>query len=173
MDLKDIHNLKVKRIFSISSLGDSISSNPGEPLRRWGEEPGRVLKQRAGRLNIKWLSLIKENQISQVKEFCTFLCIEKYKSPGSLKSFLWYEGIYLGPISCVVPSWVSSVLNIRSSYSLMAARWQVFSSSWFHRAHQLTIRGVCNCWWLWHPLFTDNGRKYFTSQGKKIHDEEL
>ena len=78
MDLKDIHNLKVKRIFSISSLGDSISSNPGEPLRRWGEEPGRVLKQRAGSLNIKWLSLIKENQISQVKEFCTFLCIEKY-----------------------------------------------------------------------------------------------
>ena len=23
------------------------------------------------------------------------------------------------------------------------------------RAHQLTILGDDNCWWLWHPLFTD------------------
>ena len=77
MDLKDIHNLKVKRIFSISSLGDSISSNPGEPLRRWGEEPGyiEVLQQRAGSLNIKRLLAKKENQISQVKEFRAFLCM--------------------------------------------------------------------------------------------------
>ena len=23
------------------------------------------------------------------------------------------------------------------------------------KAHQLTIADSCNCWWLWHPLFTD------------------
>ena len=23
------------------------------------------------------------------------------------------------------------------------------------RVHQLTFRGVCYCWWLWHPLLTD------------------
>ena len=27
------------------------------------------------------------------------------------------------------------------------------------KAHQLTIHGGCNRWWLWHPLFTVNGRK--------------
>ena len=32
----------------------------------------------------------KENQTFQVKEFCTFLCMERCKSLGSLKSFLAY-----------------------------------------------------------------------------------
>ena len=52
-------------------------------------EPGyiEVLQQRAGRCNVKRLLLIKESQISQVKEFSTFLCMGGYKS---LKSFLWY-----------------------------------------------------------------------------------
>ena len=26
------------------------------------------------------------------------------------------------------------------------------------KAHQLTIHGGCNHWWLWHPLFTDMAR---------------
>ena len=38
--------------------------------------------------NIKRLLLIKENQISQVKEFSAFLCMGRCKSLGSLKSFL-------------------------------------------------------------------------------------
>ena len=65
-------------IFSTSSLGGSISSNPERTaLRRREEEPGctEVLWQRAASLNIKRLLIIKENQISQVKEFTTFLCI--------------------------------------------------------------------------------------------------
>ena len=42
----------------------------------------------AGSQNVKRLSLIKENQISQIKEFSAFLCMERCKSLGSLKSFL-------------------------------------------------------------------------------------
>ena len=65
------------RTFRTSSPGDSISSEPERSaLRRQGEEPGYtdVLEQGAGGLNIKRLLLIKENQISQGKEFSTFLC---------------------------------------------------------------------------------------------------
>ena len=66
-------------IFRTSSLGESISSNPERTApRRQGEEPDyiKVLQQRAGSLNVKRLLLIKENQIYQVKEFSTFLCME-------------------------------------------------------------------------------------------------
>ena len=38
--------------------------------------------------NIKRLLLIKENQISQVKEFTIFLCMGRCNSLGSFKSFL-------------------------------------------------------------------------------------
>ena len=61
-------------MFRTCSPGDNISSNPERTaLRRQGEEPGyiEVLQQKAGNLNIKRL-LIKENQISQVKEFRLF-----------------------------------------------------------------------------------------------------
>ena len=58
-------------IFRTSSPGGSISSNPERIApRRGGGEPGyiEVLQQKAGIQNIKRLLLIKENQISQVKE---------------------------------------------------------------------------------------------------------
>ena len=80
-------------IFRTSSLGDSISSKPERTApRRWAEEPGciEVLQQSAGSQNIKRLLLIKENQISQVKKFSAFLCMERCKSLGFLQSFLWY-----------------------------------------------------------------------------------
>ena len=63
-------------ILDLPSLGDSISSDPERTaLRRGGEEPGsiEVLQQRAGSLNVKRLFLIKENQVSQVKEFSACL----------------------------------------------------------------------------------------------------
>ena len=66
--------LYLVEIFRTSSQGGSISSNTERTaLRRQGEEPGyiEVLQQKAGNLNIKRL-LIKENQISQVKEFRLF-----------------------------------------------------------------------------------------------------
>ena len=34
--------------------------------------------------------IVKENEISQVKEFSSFLCMGRCKSLGSLKSFLSY-----------------------------------------------------------------------------------
>ena len=67
-------------IFRTSSPGDSISSDPERTApRRRGEEPGytEVLQQRAGSLNIKRLLLLKENQLSQVKESSSFLCMGK------------------------------------------------------------------------------------------------
>ena len=76
-------------------------------LRRQGEEPGYIeaLEQKAGNLNIKGLLLIKESQMSQVKEFSAFLCMRRCKSLGSLKPFLWYASQLLGPVACVFTSW--------------------------------------------------------------------
>ena len=37
---------------------------------------------------------------------------------------------YLGPVSCVFTSWVSSGLTLGSDCSTMAARWQVLFPSW-------------------------------------------
>jgi len=59
-------------IFRTSNLGDSFSSISGRTnLRRRGEEPGyiEVFQKEASSLNIKRLLLVKENQITQVKEF--------------------------------------------------------------------------------------------------------
>ena len=97
MNLKIFTTLKFRvtfysvRMFETSSPGDSTSSNRERTaLRRGGEEPGYIeaLQQWAGSLNIKRLLLIKENQLSQVKEFSTFLCVGRCKSLGLLKSCL-------------------------------------------------------------------------------------
>ena len=80
-------------MFRTPSPEDSISSDPKRiALRRQGEEPGyiEVLQQRAGSLNIKRVLLVKENQISQIKELSAFLHMGRCKSLGSLKSFLLY-----------------------------------------------------------------------------------
>ena len=62
--------------YSVGSF--RTSSNSERPaLRRQEEEPSylEVLQQRAGSLNVKRLLLSKENQVSQVKEFSTLLCM--------------------------------------------------------------------------------------------------
>ena len=68
------------------SLEDSISGN-SEKLLQGGEvgRPGyiEVFNKGADRLNVKRLLL-------QVKEFSVFLCMGRYRSLGSLKSFIWY-----------------------------------------------------------------------------------
>ena len=56
---------------------------------------------------------------------------------------------YLGPLSCVFTSWVSSWLTVRDGYSLMAAKWQILSSFLsFLRAHWLVLMTMTS-------LFTD------------------
>ena len=86
--------LDLKRwFFRLQAQETSISSDPKRTvLRRWGEEPGytEVLQQRAGSLNIRRSLLIKKDQISQVKEFSSFLCMGRCKSLGSLKSLFLY-----------------------------------------------------------------------------------
>ena len=60
------------RILRTSSLGGSISSNPERTtLRRRGDEPDyiQVLQQKLGNQEHQRLLLMKENQISQIKEF--------------------------------------------------------------------------------------------------------
>ena len=74
------------------------------------------------------------------------------KNMDSLKPFL-HALSYLGPVSCVFTSWISSGLTIGSGCSLMAARWQIFFVSFLSsfRAHQLTLRGGCNWRRWWYP----------------------
>ena len=78
-------------IFRTSSLGDSISSDPERTItEKKGEEPNCIeaLQQSAGRLNTKRLLLIRENRITQVKEFSAFLCMGRSKTLGLLESFI-------------------------------------------------------------------------------------
>ena len=79
-------------IFRTLGLGDSISNDyERTALRRQEEQPGytEALQQRASSLNIKRLLLIKENRISQIKEF-SILCMGRCKNLCSLTSFLSY-----------------------------------------------------------------------------------
>ena len=76
-----------------SSLGDSSSDDQersvSEEVQR-GARLCRCLLQGAGNMNIKRLLLIKENQISCIKEFSALLCMERCKHSGLLKSALSY-----------------------------------------------------------------------------------
>ena len=69
-------------------LGYSISDNSGRLLQRGkgvegSQDMQRFLQQKPGSQNIKRLLLIKNNQISQVNEFSTSLCMRRCKSLGS------------------------------------------------------------------------------------------
>ena len=70
---------------------------------------------------------------------------------------------FLGPVSCIFTSWVSSGWTLGSGCSVMAATWQVCLVSFlsFLRAHQLTLGGGCTTvtsFVYWY------GRQYFISQ---------
>ena len=136
--LKNIHDLKVESyifylvgVFRAASLGDNVSVAPERTaLRRGGEEPGyiEVLQQRADSMNIKILMLMKENQISQVKQFSTFLCRGRWESLGLLK---YMHLSCLGPVPYfLILIFLSWGLTIGSGCSLMAATWQLFFPSW-------------------------------------------
>ena len=87
-----MHNLKVENYVY---LADFLRTQAGEvasqiAVRNYSkevrEEPGYI-----GGFATKTsedLPLVKENQMSQVNEFSTFLCMGRCKSLGSLKSFL-------------------------------------------------------------------------------------
>ena len=75
-------------IFRTWSTGDSISSNTERTALRWAVGEARLYRSYAK--NAKSWLLFKENQIPQVKEFSTFLCMGRCKGLGSLKACLWY-----------------------------------------------------------------------------------
>ena len=86
----------------------------------------------------------KPRRVSQVKKFCTFLCLGRCKSQGSLKLFPWCV-IQLSGACDPVFSRVCSRFTIGSGCNLMTARWQVFSFLSWLGVHQLTLEGF-NCW---------------------------
>ena len=117
--------------FRTSSQADSVSSNPERTaLRKQGEDPCymEVLRQRADSLNIKRSLIMKENQISRVKEFSAFLCMGRCKRLGSRKSVLSFAqrsgaGILFSP----------PYLPHGSPWGVAAVwrcLWQGFSPSW-------------------------------------------
>ena len=84
----------------------------------------RSLQQGAGSLNIKRLLLNKEKQVSQIKKFSTFLCMERCKSLDSMKSFLSHASqLSAASIPCFF-----SVLTTVSGCSPRVARSQVLFS---------------------------------------------
>ena len=97
---KKMHNLRVMfysaDIWRTLSLGHSISDNAEKLFRRgkWGARIYRdFCNKRPGSWTIKGLLLIKENEITQIKEFSAFLCMGRCMSLGSLKSFLFLKNI--------------------------------------------------------------------------------
>ena len=80
-------------------------------------------------MNIKQLLLIKENQISQVKEFSAFL--SKGRAWAHWNHSFHMHLSYLSPVFCVFHILSSSVLTVGSGCSLMAARLhRYFLPSW-------------------------------------------
>ena len=71
---------------------------------------------------------MKENQITQVKEFSAFLRMGRCKSLGPLKSFLSYTPQLAGAsvLWFHILDLLSSELTTESGCSLMAASWQGF-----------------------------------------------
>ena len=89
-----------------------------------GEESSYI--ELCNQKQVVWISeiclWIKENQISQVKEFSAFVCMVRCKSLDSLKSFFSYDLSFLGTVSCVFHILSSSMLTVGSGWSLVAAR---------------------------------------------------
>ena len=97
----------------------------------WGRWPAyiEVLQQRAGGLNIRGLLLVKENQISQVKEFSTSLCMGRWESLGSPKSFLWYAPQLFGA-SILFRSYFGSPRKVPIPFVRGLLSHSLESSSW-------------------------------------------
>ena len=76
-------------IFRTLSLRQHLKQPQGNYSKDVSGELGYigVLQQRTSSLEHQKI-MLKENQISQVKEFSTFLCMGRCRNLGSLKSFL-------------------------------------------------------------------------------------
>ena len=120
--------------FRTSSLGTTSQVTLKELLWGgwgWGER-GSVHTEVCNKGQVVWTSKvvlwIKENQIPQVKEFSTFLCLGLCKCLGLLKSLLSYAS-QLSGASTLFSLHFSSVLTTGSGCSPMASGLQVCFSS--------------------------------------------
>ena len=97
-----------------------------------GDEGGariyRVLQQKAGSLNFKRL-LLKKTRYLKWRNLVLFYIWEDARVWAHWNHSFDVHLSYLGPVSCVCTSWVSSELIVGSGCSLMAARWQAFFPS--------------------------------------------
>ena len=97
-----------------------------------------------------------DSQLTEPPEISALLCMGRYKSLGSLKSFLWCASQLSGAsILCFLILRDSSGTLLGCMQQLIP-RWRPFfvsvlSSLWAH--HQGSYYVVA--WWQWHPLFTD------------------
>ena len=84
------------------SLGNS-NSNISERLPEGGEERSQDTEEFCNKRGVVKivirLLLVKENQMSQVKQFSAFLCMGRCKSLGPLNSFFYIHLTNLGSIS--------------------------------------------------------------------------
>ena len=97
--------------------------------------------------------LVKENQISQIKEFGAFLCVGKFKILVSLKSFLSYAP-QLSEASILCFQILRS-LKLHHWGCLQSDDCQMAGISYFHgESLQVLPSGRLLMWWL-DPLFTD------------------
>ena len=90
---------------------------------------------------------MKENQTSQVNEFSAFLCMRRWKSLGSLKSFLWYVRQLSGAsILCFPILRLLRVHRFGGGLQWPMAWWQ---ASCFHpECPQGSLLGATVKWWL-------------------------
>ena len=116
--LSKTHSLKVKNYMLLGRQTKNLSpefsiSDSSERLLQRGmggvrRHRGFWNKDQVVRI-WKKLLLMRENQTSQVGEFCVFLCMERWKSLGWLKSLLPYAPLSSpGPVFCGFSSGVSS-----------------------------------------------------------------
>ena len=106
-----MHNLKVKSY--VLSGGQNWGLQITERLLQRGKEGARIDRSFCNKdhlvsWNMKGLLLIKENQMSEGKEFSTFLCM----GWCSLKTFLYYAPQPSGASILCLASWVSSRYTI-------------------------------------------------------------
>ena len=133
--------------FRTSSLGTTSQVTLKELLWGgwgWGER-GSVHTEVCNKGQVVWTSKvvlwIKENQIPQVKEFSTFLCLGLCKCLGLLKSLLSYAS-QLSGASTLFSLHFSSVLTTGSGCSRVAASSEVlFSIMGALRTQEVTFGG--------------------------------
>ena len=125
----------------------------------WTEEPGELQSIGSQRVRHDWETNIhthtQRTRYLKLMNWALFCVWEDARVGAHWNHSFDMHLSYLGPVSWVFTSWVSSGFTLGSGCSLMAARWQVlfcFLSSL--RAPPLTLGNGCNHR-LWQPLFTD------------------